>query len=63
MQDILYIELRRIKYQMLPRCDHHMTEHPIGDVIKWSRQHMTAILTNMEEMQKQYFLNIEEEGL
>ena len=40
-----------------------MTEHPIGDVIKLSRQHMTAILTNMEEMQKQYFLNIEEEGL
>ena len=60
-----YMELRNNKYQMLRRCDHHMVEHPISDVIKWSRQHMSAILSNMEEMHKQYLreLKIEEEGL
>eukprot|EP00956_Cyclotella_meneghiniana_P032859 scaffold91793_cov86-Cyclotella_meneghiniana.AAC.1 len=60
-----YMELRNNKYQMLRRCDHHMVEHPISDVIKWSRQHMSAILRNLEEMHKQYLreLKIEEEGL
>eukprot|EP00956_Cyclotella_meneghiniana_P010992 scaffold15408_cov41-Cyclotella_meneghiniana.AAC.10 len=42
-----------------------MVEHSISDVIKWSRQHMSAILRNLEEMRKQYLreLKIEEEGL
>eukprot|EP00956_Cyclotella_meneghiniana_P013827 scaffold20268_cov64-Cyclotella_meneghiniana.AAC.8 len=59
------MELRKDKYQMLRRCDHHMVEHPISDVIKWSRQHMLAILRNLEEMHKQYLREqkIEEEGL
>ena len=50
---------------MLRRCDHHMTEHPISDVIKWSQKYMTAILKNLEEMHKQYLreIRIEEEGL
>eukprot|EP00956_Cyclotella_meneghiniana_P023878 scaffold47230_cov57-Cyclotella_meneghiniana.AAC.1 len=60
-----YMEFRRSKYQLLRRCDHHMTEHPICDVIKWSQKYMTAILKNLEEMHKQYLreIRIEEEGL
>eukprot|EP00956_Cyclotella_meneghiniana_P036287 scaffold123739_cov39-Cyclotella_meneghiniana.AAC.1 len=60
-----YMEIRTNKYQMLRRCDHNMVEHPISDVIKWSRQYMTTILRNLEEMHKQYLkeLKIEEEGL
>ena len=60
-----YFEYRREKYSKLRRCDHHMVEHPMGDVIKWSRQKCRKILLDLDELHKLYLkeLKLENERL
>lgn len=42
------------KRTMLRRCDHSMVDHPIADVIKWSRNHKIKVLQNLERLKKIY---------
>ena len=56
------LEFRNNKRKMLRRCDHWMIEHPIGDIIKWTRNHKIRLLQNLERLKRIYDKELKKEA-